>query len=255
MALGPTPTPRPGAAGTNANQAIPNRGNAQTANLNPSQNNAATTANPRVRTLSARGHQQMRIREGDIPRYYNDPYGNNCTMGTGVLVHLGPCTPEEVVTPIDPRRANTVYFDRVREAEDAVNETVDEFPLTQEQFDALVSFRFNVGPQGDRVLDDVNDGRLQDAADRMNRYVWVTTRNRDGSPVRDAAGNPIRTRVRGLINRRQQETSPIGNAPSSNPSGGSTSAPSATPSPSPSPSPSPTPSPSPSPSGPSLNLA
>lgn len=75
-------------------------------------------------------------------------------------------------------------------AEKAVNEAV-KVPLNQNQFDALVSFVFNVGAgafRGSTLLKLLNQGQYDQVPEQLKRWV------KDNGKV-----------VQGLVNRREQE--------------------------------------------------
>jgi GH24 family phage-related lysozyme (muramidase) len=78
---------------------------------------------------------------------YNDPAGH-CSIGYGHLVHRGPCDGRAVETEfssgITEARATDMLRAHLSTVEDVVNEAVT-VNLTQNQFDALVSFAYNVG--------------------------------------------------------------------------------------------------------------
>jgi len=108
--------------------------------------------------MSAAGMAALRQRERAVFRYYNDA-ANHCTYGVGALAHHGPCTPRELRRPVSVADVNIQLATRVRRSEEAVRQRVRNHQLTQEQFDALVSFTFNTGATGARVtLDAANRG-------------------------------------------------------------------------------------------------
>jgi len=94
--------------------------------------------------MSSAGLVALRLREGQVPGggYYNDN-ATNCTYGTGLLAHLGPCTPEELRRTVDTNQAQAEFQRRTDEAARRVREQVQDRSLTQNQFDALVSATFN----------------------------------------------------------------------------------------------------------------
>lgn len=82
----------------------------------------------------------------------------------------------------------------IRVAEDAVTRLV-KVPLTQNQFDALVFFTFNIGGsafQSSTLLRELNQGRYEAVPAQMRRWVYVT---QDGQRVPS----------KGLRNRRERE--------------------------------------------------
>jgi len=102
--------------------------------------------------------------EGFSGNLYDDPAGN-CTIGFGHLVHLGRTNgsePPELCAGITRRKALELLRADASQAAEAVRTHVT-LPLTQPQFDALVSFTYNVGPEafaGSTLL------RLLNAGDR-----------------------------------------------------------------------------------------
>jgi lysozyme len=143
-------------------------------------------------TLSATGAQFIAGFEGFSPRLYNDP-GGHCTIGYGHLVHLGRCNGNE---PADFKREITRVqgLDLLRQdtkaAERAVNQQV-QVALGQYQFDALVSFVFNVGAGafgGSTLLRRLNQGDYKAVPAELMRWI-------------NSGGRPLP----GLVRRRRAE--------------------------------------------------
>lgn len=152
--------------------------------------------------VDAGGMAALRLREGVALRYYND-IANNCTFGVGVLAHLGPCTAEELQRPVTEAQVNAQLAARVQGAEQAVRRRVNQQALTQAQFNALVSFVFNVGARGGgNVLDAANRGANVEVVEQMNQNVYVHPRGANGRRLAPR-------RVPGLVNRRREETAPF----------------------------------------------
>jgi lysozyme len=130
--------------------------------------------------------------EGIFLNLYNDP-ANHATIGIGHLVHLGPINGseiEEFKKGITKERAFEILREDVKKAEEAVNKLV-KVPLNQNQFDALVSFVFNLGSENfasSTLLKKLNGGFYEAVPDELLRWVY-------------AGGQ----KFAGLVNRRRNE--------------------------------------------------
>lgn len=115
--------------------------------------------------LSEAGAEALVLREGRRLRAYLDTKGIP-TIGVG---HTGP---EVHLNLVWTNQQVMEAFKRdVRWAEDAVNSCT--YPLKQNQFDALVSFVFNVGAGAfnrSTLKKLVNLGNLKAAADQFDRW-------------------------------------------------------------------------------------
>lgn len=113
--------------------------------------------------ISANGLDQLKAREGSRNKAYQDTRGI-WTIGVG---HTGP----EVHAGLewtDSQIIEAMVHD-INWAEDEVNAKVT-VPLTQKQFDALVSFTFNIGKSGfdhSSALRDFNYGVTRAANDLL----------------------------------------------------------------------------------------
>ncbi|MFN0130956.1 MAG: glycoside hydrolase family protein [Phycisphaerales bacterium] len=119
---------------------------------------------------SESGLIRLKNREGFVPYMYNDPgAGRHCTVGFGHLVHKGPCTGKEdsekpYFDDMTQEGAERLFAQDLRPYVDAINDAVT-VKLNQDQFDALVSYTYNVGVEGfkgSQVLKTVNSGKLED---------------------------------------------------------------------------------------------
>ncbi|XLZ69106.1 glycoside hydrolase family protein [Massilia sp. SR12] len=116
-------------------------------------------------TLSTEGRRALRQREG-LSAYYE--------------TSLPDMTPDQVEAAFDLA---------VRSSERAVQRQVRHHPLTQAQFDALVSYTYNLGTGGAMmVLRRIDVGDLDGAADAMLRHHALPA---------------------GLAARRQEESAPF----------------------------------------------
>lgn len=162
-------------------------------------------------TISENGVKMIEGFEGFSATAYPDPGtgGAPWTIGYG---HTGGVSPGETITRA---QAETYLEQDLSSAENAVRQNVH-VPLTQNQFDALVSLTYNVGANGySGLLATLNRGDYAGAQRMFGDYVH--------------AGGHV---LQGLVNRRAQEAALFG---SSAPSG-SVGAPAPAPAPSPSPS-------------------
>lgn len=126
-------------------------------------------------TLSEDGVRFIGKQEGYVPNLYNDPAGH-CTIGYGHLVHHGNCNgsePEEFLNGISEDRGLELLMNDAAVAAGEVNKSVT-VSLEQYQFDALMSFTFNVGTGAFRtstLLKRLNAGEYDAVPSEMNRWV------------------------------------------------------------------------------------
>lgn len=165
--------------------------------------------------MSSGARSRMRNRETVQYRYYDDggrPGRGNCTWGIGVLLHHGPCTREELARLVTAAEVEEAFSSKVAEAERVVRKRVTRRQLTQDQFDALVSFTFNAGQCGaERALAQVDRGDFQAAALNISRTIYMTVQTKRGRRTVIA---------RGLIPRRAEESAPFRSANTSSGEGG-----------------------------------
>ncbi|HZT14963.1 MAG TPA: lysozyme [Gaiellaceae bacterium] len=173
-----------------ASAAPPGRGGAGKRQTRPTQPKRLLP--PTRRKVSSAGLHAVEGFEGWRNHPYTDNLGN-ATIGFGHLLHRGPVTPADVDKwrTITRAQGQRILTRDMANAVNAVKKLV-KVPLTQAQFDALVSFTFNIGSAGladSEALKDLNArhyGRVP--ADMLH---WD----------HDSAGNV----VEGLYNRRKAE--------------------------------------------------
>lgn len=152
---------------------------------------------PAPHVLSAHGIELIKRWEGFKAQLYNDPAGH-CTVGYGTLVHLGNCDGRESEKPyaggVTEEQATQLLLQEAAQFEKTINEQV-KAPLNQNQFDALVSFVYNIGSEAFKkstLLKKLNQSDY--AAVPVELRKWTKARV-DGKLVD----------LPGLVNRRQAE--------------------------------------------------
>jgi len=149
----------------------------------------------------------MRNTEKKVLKYYDDggKGKGNCTWGIGTKAHNSPCTKAELARVVTDADVEREFSKRLSVAEKAIqrNVTAD---LTQDQFDALVSFTYNVGEgAASNVYDMLNDGDFDGAAASILSRVHGHERRK---------GKRVTVFYRGLVPRREQEAAPFKNTKS-----------------------------------------
>jgi lysozyme len=147
-----------------------------------------TGAGASGRRLSDRGVGFIARFEGFRGALYNDPAGH-CTIGHGHLVHRGRCNggePAEFRAGITPATSGAAPRADAAVAAAAVRDNVT-VALTQQQFDALVSFTFNVGAGAFRrsaLLERLNHGHHESVPAQLRRWVTASGRTLPGLVAR-----------------------------------------------------------------------
>lgn len=116
------------------------------------------------------GVQMIAGFEGFVAKPYNDVAGN-ATNGYGHLLHMGRVQPGD--PSVSPSVALLQLHMDVAQAEKAVNRLV-RVSLTQNQFDALVSWTYNLGAHAlanSTMLKDINAGRKDLVPAEMEKWV------------------------------------------------------------------------------------
>ncbi len=138
-------------------------------------------------TLSAAGGAGITMHEGSVPEVYLDPVN----IPTVCVGHTRTVSKDMVGTRFSPEQCDQLLREDTQVAERAVKRHV-KVPVTQEQYDSLVSLTFNVGASnfaGSTLLKRLNAGDCWGAAKEFNR--WIYARGK---------------KLPGLINRRADES-------------------------------------------------
>lgn len=93
------------------------------------------------------------------------------------------------------------FASRLADAERIVRRNVTRQPLTQAQFDALVSFTYNVGEAGAKTTYQlINAGNFDGAASKISSFIYVRV-------MRQAKHSKVI--AHGLVQRRAEESAPF----------------------------------------------
>ena len=133
-------------------------------------NDTAVTMNPKPTDqlkFSPMGEKTLIMSEGMKTKPYKDSQGN-WTVGIGHLI----TDPSEKHT-YTPDEVHALLQKDLPKYEEAVTKAV-KVPITQNQYDALVHFTFNVGTGGlakSSIVKNINAGRMDEAANGFLKYV------------------------------------------------------------------------------------
>jgi lysozyme len=123
-------------------------------------------------SLSQDGIRLIHAFEGCVLHIYKDVGGIE-TIGWGHRVR-----PEEIAefrNGITQEQADALFLNDAKKKENSVNDLIF-FPLNQGQFDALVSFTFNLGRKNleqSTLRRMVNEGRIEEAAREFERWIYI----------------------------------------------------------------------------------
>lgn len=170
----------------------------------------STATKHKKQKLSDAGARLIADFEGFRSELYNDPAGH-CTIGYGHLVHHGPIDGREAAEfkkGITRKRALELLREDAAAAADAVEDRV-KVPLTQQQFDALVSFVFNVGSGAfaeSTLLRLLNEGDYDAVPGQLGRWVKANGKTLDGLVRRRKAEGAHFASRKAAAGRKKTET-------------------------------------------------
>lgn len=147
---------------------------------------------PKRLDVSLHGIELIKRHEGYRAKIYNDPAGN-ATIGYGHLVHKGKIhgkEPKDYFSGISQRQAEELLRLDLSSAISIIHKMTN-VKLKQSQFDALVSFVYNVGGENfsrSTLLKKINLEDYKGAANEFPKWKY--------------GGGKV---LRGLVNRREEE--------------------------------------------------
>ena len=155
---------------------------------------------PKDMKVSERGLDLIKEHEGYSGTVYKDSAGL-LTIGYGHLIKAG-----ESYTNIDEAKASELLAQDSITAQNAVRKCVKQ-PLTQNQFDALMSFAYNIGAGAfckSTAVKRLNQGDSAGVPEAMMRFNKITE-NKEKIVNGKKIAVPTKVVSKGLNNRRQKE--------------------------------------------------
>jgi lysozyme len=134
--------------------------------------------------LSVAALAGIKLHEGSVHQVYLDPVG----IPTVCVGHTATVTKKDVGRVVSPALCDVLLREDLRYAEAAVKRLV-KVPVTQGQYDALVSFTFNVGEGNlatSSLLKFVNGGQCYRAASEFPKWVYAKGKRLPGLVKRRA---------------------------------------------------------------------
>jgi len=131
--------------------------------------------------ISATGVGLVARFEGFRPDWYRDAVGV-WTIGFGTTEAVEGVSRAKIDAPISRKRGRTFLRRGLRAAEQCVHHIAN-VPLQQSQYDALVSWVYNVGcraAEGSTLRRRLAERRYTGAADELLRWVWAGGKRLDG---------------------------------------------------------------------------
>lgn len=138
-----------------------------------------------ILTVSLAGLATLKHDEGEVRRVYLDPVG----IPTVCVGHTSTVSHKDVGRAYTGAECDVLLRQDLRVAERAVKRLVA-VPVTQGQYDALVSFTFNVGEgnlAASTLRKKLNAGQCLAAADQFGRWVYAKGKRLPGLVKRRAA--------------------------------------------------------------------
>ena len=137
-----------------------------------------------VLAVSAAGVTSIKYYEGEVRKVYLDPVN----IPTVCVGHASTVTSKDVGRVFSPEQCTELLRKDIQVAEKAVKSAV-QVPVTQEQYDALVSFTFNVGSTNFRkstLLRKLNAGDCWGAGAEFPKWKYAQDQELPGLVARRA---------------------------------------------------------------------
>lgn len=126
--------------------------------------------------LSKQGEEFLKNYEAFSPILYDNDGGKNTTIGYGHLVHTGKIDNRESEKPfkkgLTKEDADKLFSKDIRKYIAIVNKNIT-VPISQNQFDALVSLTYNLGYLPSTLADKINAGKI-DSTEVKNIFLKYT---------------------------------------------------------------------------------
>jgi len=153
--------------------------------------------------------EELKVSEGKrLTSYLDNGLGSTWTIGYG---HTGFMPDGRAIGPnmtITDEQADALLQLDLQVHINHVYDIIEDTPVTQSQFEALVDFSFNKGPErlaDSTLLKKLVNGDYIGSADEYLRWTKVTRKDADGKPVLDDRGNKIMDELPGLVQRAKEK--------------------------------------------------
>ena len=160
-------------------------------------------------TLSEAYIEQLKLNEGKrLKSYLDNGKGSTWTIGYGHTGLMPDGRPIGAGMTITDEEADALLYLDLEEHRNHVIEILGNTPVTQGQFEALVDFSFNKGPERlaeSTLLRRLIEGDPIAAANEYLRWTKITRRDANGNPVLDEQGRRIMDELPGLVKRAHEQ--------------------------------------------------
>ncbi|HEX8121198.1 MAG TPA: lysozyme [Solirubrobacteraceae bacterium] len=140
--------------------------------------------------LSEAGVAHIKSYESFVPSLYEDQ-GGHCTIGYGHKLHDGGCTSADRAahaTPLTEAEGSRLLQEDATKFVRAVRGSIT-VPLSQDQFDMLVSLAYNIGDHAFKtstLVDKLNAGHYDQAGAEIDKWIYVNAVLSNGQITRRA---------------------------------------------------------------------
>lgn len=155
--------------------------------------------------------QRLKSSEGRELKAYPDQGGGKgkWTIGYGHTGFMPDGRPVQKGLIITDAEANALLLLDLEEHRNYVINVLGDQPVTQAQFEMLVDFSFNKGPENlesSNLLKKLKNGDIVSSANEYKRWIYAAQRDENGKEVLDANGKRVMIVMQGLVNRANENS-------------------------------------------------